>query len=94
MCVGSYVGPDVFVRICGWSTSQISRGINSSIKYEFGSIPKKLNYTIVLAVGVLVLDFGTNLWIMTRDNVNLLELKLESKKKQKTRSAINLCDQK
>lgn len=25
MCVGSTVGPNIFVKICGWSTSQISR---------------------------------------------------------------------
>ena len=31
MCVGSTVGPAVFVRICGWSTSQISRELKSSI---------------------------------------------------------------
>ena len=25
MCVGSTVGPNIFVKICGWSTSQISK---------------------------------------------------------------------
>ena len=25
MCVGSTVGPNIFVKICGWSTAQISR---------------------------------------------------------------------
>ena len=41
MCVGSTVGPAVFVRICGWSTSQISENLKF-INNEFGSIPKKL----------------------------------------------------
>tara|TARA_B100001123_G_C14981449_1_gene895795 strand:- start:175 stop:828 length:654 start_codon:yes stop_codon:yes gene_type:complete len=42
MCVGSTVGPNIFVKICGWSTSQISRELKVQIKKEFGSIPKKL----------------------------------------------------
>ncbi len=42
MCVGSTVGPAIFVRICGWSTSQISRELKTQLVEEFGSIPKKL----------------------------------------------------
>ena len=42
MCVGSTVGPAVFVRICGWSTSQISRELKVQLLDEFGSIPKKI----------------------------------------------------
>ena len=41
MCVGSTVGPAVFVRICGWSTSQISRELKVQLIDEFGTIPKK-----------------------------------------------------
>jgi len=42
MAVGSTVGPNIFVKICGWSTSQISRELSVQIKGEFGKIPKKL----------------------------------------------------
>ena len=42
MAVGSTVGPSIFVRICGWSTSQISRELKSQIIDEFGSMPKKI----------------------------------------------------
>ena len=42
MCVGSTVGPAIFVRICGWSTSQISRELKVQLIKEFGDIPKKL----------------------------------------------------
>jgi len=42
MCVGSTVGPNIFVKICGWSTSQISRELSMQIKKEFGKIPKKI----------------------------------------------------
>ncbi len=42
MCVGSTVGPNIFVKICGWSTSQISKELKIQIKNEFGKIPKKI----------------------------------------------------
>ena len=42
MCVGSTVGPNIFVKICAWSTAQISRELINQIKEEFGNIPKKL----------------------------------------------------
>ena len=42
MCVGSTVGPAIFVRICGWSTSQISRELKLQLINEFGTVPKKL----------------------------------------------------
>ena len=42
MCVGSTVGPNIFVKICGWSTSQISRELKVQILDEFGKMPKKV----------------------------------------------------
>ena len=42
MCVGSTVGPNIFVKICGWSTSQISRELKTQILEEFGKIPNKM----------------------------------------------------
>ena len=42
MCVGSTVGPNIFVKICGWSTSQISRELKPQILKEFGKIPNKV----------------------------------------------------
>ena len=42
MCVGSTVGPNIFVKICAWSTAQISRELIKQVKEEFGKIPDKL----------------------------------------------------
>jgi tryptophan synthase beta subunit len=42
MCVGSTVGPNIFVKICGWSTAQISRELKIQIKSEFNKFPKKI----------------------------------------------------
>lgn len=46
---GSTVGASIFVKICGWSVSQISKELIVQIKKEFGSIPKKLK--LINAVG-------------------------------------------
>jgi tryptophan synthase beta subunit len=42
MCVGSTVGPNIFVKICGWSTAQISRELKIQIKNQFKKIPRKI----------------------------------------------------
>ena len=42
MCVGSTVGPNIFIKICAWSTAQISRELIKQVKEEFGRIPNKL----------------------------------------------------
>jgi tryptophan synthase beta subunit len=42
MAVGSTVGPNIFIKICAWSTAQISRELIVQLKEEFGGVPKKL----------------------------------------------------
>ena len=42
MCVGSTVGPNIFVKICGYSTSQISRELKTQLIQRFKKIPKKI----------------------------------------------------
>ena len=39
---GSTVGANIFIKICGWSVSQISKELKLQILNEFGGIPKKL----------------------------------------------------
>ena len=50
LCVGSTVGPNIFVKICGWSTAQISRELKVQVQTEFKMIPKKIKL-IQLCVG-------------------------------------------
>ena len=65
MAVGSTVGPAIFVRICGWSTSQISK-LKAQLIKNLRSIPKKMKlYNCVVAVH-RVLVFGMSLWIMIK----------------------------
>jgi len=56
MCVGSTVGPNIFVKICGWSTSQISRELSMQVKNEFGNMPRKLK--LINCVGGGSSSFG------------------------------------
>ena len=47
MCVGSTVGPNIFVKICGWSTAQISRELKIQLIKKFKKMPKKLSLSTV-----------------------------------------------
>ena len=49
MCVGSTVGPNIFVKICAWSTAQISRELKIQMIDVFGKVPK--NVKLINCVG-------------------------------------------
>ena len=57
MCVGSTVGPNIFIKICAWSTAQISRELIVQIKNEFGKIPKKIKLINCVGGGSSAMGF-------------------------------------
>jgi tryptophan synthase beta chain len=57
MCVGSTVGPNIFIKICAWSTAQISRELMTQIKEEFGRIPNKLKLINCVGGGSSAMGF-------------------------------------
>jgi len=57
MCVGSTVGPNIFIKICAWSTAQISRELMIQVKEEFGGIPKKLKLLNCVGGGSSAMGF-------------------------------------
>jgi tryptophan synthase beta chain len=57
MCVGSTVGPNIFIKICAWSTAQISRELIVQIKEEFGRIPKKIKLLNCVGGGSSAMGF-------------------------------------
>ena len=77
MCVGSTVGPNIFIKICAWSTAQISRELIKQVKEEFGKIPNKFKLINCVGGGSSAWVFGMNLWILM---LNLLVLKLVDQK--------------
>ena len=73
MCVGSTVGPNIFVKICGWSTAQISRELKVQLKKKFKKIPKKLKLINKNTVKLKILGSGA-----IKDKINI-EADLASK---------------
>ena len=57
LCVGSTVGPNIFIKICAWSTAQISRELIIQVKEEFGKIPKKLKLLNCVGGGSSAMGF-------------------------------------
>ena len=57
MCVGSTVGPNIFVKICAWSTAQISRELMIQVKEEFGKLPKKIKLLNCVGGGSSAMGF-------------------------------------
>ena len=57
MCVGSTVGPNIFIKICAWSTAQISRELYKQVKEEFGRIPKKMKLLNCVGGGSSAMGF-------------------------------------
>ena len=57
MCVGSTVGPIIFIKICAWSTAQISRELIQQVQDEFGRIPKKIKLLNCVGGGSSAMGF-------------------------------------
>jgi tryptophan synthase beta chain len=57
LVVGSTVGPNIFVKICAWSTAQISRELMVQIKNVFGKIPQKVKLINCVGGGSSAMGF-------------------------------------
>jgi tryptophan synthase beta chain len=57
MCVGSTVGPNIFVKICAWSTAQISKELKVQITNVFGKIPQKVKLINCVGGGSSAMGF-------------------------------------
>ena len=57
LCVGSTVGPNIFIKICAWSTAQISRELLEQVKSEFGKIPKRMKLLNCVGGGSSAMGF-------------------------------------
>ena len=87
MCVGSTVGPAVFVRICGWSTSQISRELKVQLIDEFGSIPKKLKLYNCVGGGSSSFGFWNEFMDYDKKQVEFIGVEAGGPKKSKKHAA-------
>ena len=72
MCVGSTVGPNIFVKICAWSTAQISRELVVQIKKEFGKVPKKLKLINCVGGGSSAIGFWNSFMDYNKNQVEFI----------------------
>ena len=72
MCVGSTVGPNIFIKICAWSTSQISRELILQIKEEFGRIPRNLKLINCVGGGSSALGFWNEFINFKKKQIELI----------------------
>ena len=87
MCVGSTVGPNIFVKICGWSTSQISKELKEQINIEFGKIPKKLKLYNCVGGGSSSFGFWNEFIKFDRKQVELIGVEAGGPSKSKRHAA-------
>ena len=85
--VGSTVGPNIFVKICGWSTAQISKELTKQIKNEFGNIPKKLKLINCIGGGSSAYGFWSKFIDYDKDQVTLIGVEAGGPKNSKLHAA-------
>ena len=87
MCVGSTVGPNIFVKICGWSTAQISRELKLQIKSEFHNIPKKLKLINCVGGGSSAYGFWSEFIDYSKTQIELIGVEAGGPKKSHLHAA-------
>jgi tryptophan synthase beta chain len=87
MCVGSTVGPNIFVKICGWSTAQISRELKLQLKSEFNKIPKKIKLINCVGGGSSAYGFWSEFIDYNKKQIELIGVEAGGPKKSKLHAA-------
>ena len=81
MVIGSTVGPTVFVKISGYSTSQISRELKVQLIEEFGRIPDKLKLLNCVGGGSSAYGFWSEFIDYDKKQVQLIGVEAGGSKK-------------
>ena len=87
MCVGSTVGPNIFVKICGWSTAQISRELKIQIQSEFKKIPKKVKLINCVGGGSSAYGFWSEFIDYDKKKIELIGVEAGGPKNSKLHAA-------
>ena len=87
MCVGSTVGPNIFVKICGWSTAQISRELKEQIKKEFKKIPDKMKLINCVGGGSSAYGFWSEFIDFPKNQIELIGVEAGGPKNSKLHAA-------
>jgi tryptophan synthase beta chain len=87
LCVGSTVGPNIFVKICGWSTAQISRELKFQIQSEFKEIPKKIKLINCVGGGSSAYGFWSEFMDYDKKQIELIGVEAGGPKNSKLHAA-------
>ena len=87
MCVGSTVGPNIFVKICGWSTAQISRELKLQIINKFKKIPNKLKLINCVGGGSSAYGFWSDFIDFDKKQIELIGVEAGGPKGSKLHAA-------
>ena len=87
MCVGSTVGPNIFVKICGWSTAHISRELKPQIQSEFKKIPKKIKLINCIGGGSSAYGFWSEFIDYDKKQIELIGVEAGGPKNSKLHAA-------
>jgi tryptophan synthase beta chain len=87
MAVGSTVGPNIFIKICAWSTAQISRELIIQMKKEFGQIPKKLKLINCVGGGSSAAGFWNEFMDYNKNQVEFIGVEAGGPKNSKLHAA-------
>ena len=87
MCVGSTVGPNIFIKICAWSTAQMSRELMIQIKKEFGRVPKKLKLINCVGGGSSAMGFWNEFMDFDKSQVEFIGVEAGGPKNSKRHAA-------
>ena len=87
MCVGSTVGPNIFVKICAWSTAQISRELMIQIKNAFSEIPQKVKLINCVGGGSSAMGFWNEFMDFNSNQIELIGVEAGGPKNSKHHAA-------
>ncbi len=87
LCVGSTVGPNIFVKICAWSTSQISRELKLQILNEFGQIPNRIKLINCCGGGSSSFGFWNEFMHYNKKQIEFIGVEAGGPKKSKKHAA-------
>ena len=87
MCVGSTVGPNIFIKICAWSTAQISRELKIQMTNIFGKIPQKVKLINCVGGGSSAMGFWNEFMSYNSKQIEFIGVEAGGPKNSKLHAA-------
>ena len=87
MCVGSTVGPNIFIKICAWSTAQISRELKIQMTNVFGKIPQKVKLINCVGGGSSAMGFWNEFMSYNSKRIEFIGVEAGGPKNSKLHAA-------